>query len=153
MPLDGLAWLFVEVETDDGAVGVGECSNYLGNPHLARGLEAVKPLIVGADARRLEEIWQRLFRASRRPGLGIELDYAEVYRHRVDVDDPRARCRTGGSRPPAADHGAAVAVPGTRRRRPASGEGRPPPRPGAAGEAPLPAGDPSAAHASAVCPL
>ncbi|MBI4218904.1 MAG: hypothetical protein HY682_02090 [Chloroflexi bacterium] len=63
MPVDGLAWLFVEVETDEGIIGLGECTDYLSNPHLVRGLEAVKPLVVGADPSHIEEIWQRLFHA------------------------------------------------------------------------------------------
>ena len=46
MPIEGLAWLFVEVETDEGVTGVGECTDYFSNPHLVRGIEAVKPLVV-----------------------------------------------------------------------------------------------------------
>jgi galactonate dehydratase len=60
-PIEGLAWVLVEVETDAGVSGLGECTEYLGNPHLVRGLEAVKPLVVGSDPRHIEEIWQRLF--------------------------------------------------------------------------------------------
>lgn len=63
MPLDGLAWLFVEVETDEGVSGLGECTEYIGNSHLVRGLEAIRPLVLGEDARHIEEIWQRLFHA------------------------------------------------------------------------------------------
>ncbi|MBI4304746.1 MAG: mandelate racemase/muconate lactonizing enzyme family protein, partial [Chloroflexi bacterium] len=55
--------LFVEVETDEGVTGLGECTDYLSNPHLVRGLEAIKPLVVGADPSHIEEIWQRLFHA------------------------------------------------------------------------------------------
>ena len=63
MPLDGLAWLFVEIETDEGVSGLGECTEYIGNAHLVRGLEAIRPLVLGEDARHIEEIWQRLFHA------------------------------------------------------------------------------------------
>jgi galactonate dehydratase len=63
MPNEGLAWLFVEVETDEGVTGLGECTDYLANPHLVRGLEAVKPLVVGADPSHIEEVWQRIFHA------------------------------------------------------------------------------------------
>ena len=63
MPIEGLAWLFVEVETDEGVTGLGECTDYLANPHLVRGIEAVKPLVIGADPGNIEEIWQRLFHA------------------------------------------------------------------------------------------
>lgn len=63
MPSPGRPWLFVEVQTDEGVTGLGECSNYLGNPHLVRGLEALKPLVVGTPTSRIEEVWQRLFHA------------------------------------------------------------------------------------------
>ncbi len=61
MPLDGLAWLFVEVETDEGVTGVGECTDYFSNPHLVRGIESVKSLVIGEDPANIEEIWQRIF--------------------------------------------------------------------------------------------
>jgi galactonate dehydratase len=61
MPLDKLAWVFVQVDTDEGVSGLGECTEYIGNPHLVRGLEAIAPLVVGTDPRHIEEIWQRLF--------------------------------------------------------------------------------------------
>jgi galactonate dehydratase len=63
MPINKLAWVFVEVDTDQGISGLGECTEYIGNPHLVRGLEAVKPLVIGTDPRHIEEIWQRLFHA------------------------------------------------------------------------------------------
>jgi galactonate dehydratase len=63
MPIEGLCWLFVEVETDEGVTGLGECTDYLANPHLARGIEAVKPLVIGSDPNNIEEIWQRIFHA------------------------------------------------------------------------------------------
>jgi len=63
MPINTLAWVFVEVETDEGISGLGECTEYVGNPHLVRGLESIKPLVIGADPRHIEEIWQRLFHA------------------------------------------------------------------------------------------
>ena len=61
MPIPGLAWLFVEVETDEGISGLGECTDYAVNNHLVRGLEAVKPLVIGSDPNNIEEIWQRIF--------------------------------------------------------------------------------------------
>mgnify|MGYP001171402530 CR=1 FL=1 len=61
MPVEGLAWLFVEVETDEGITGLGECTDYFVNPHLVRGIEAVKPLVIGQDPANIEEIWQKIF--------------------------------------------------------------------------------------------
>ena len=63
MPAEGRAWIFVEVETDEGVTGLGECTDYFSNPHLVRGIEAVKPLVIGVDPANIEEIWQRIFHA------------------------------------------------------------------------------------------
>ncbi|MEE8045800.1 MAG: mandelate racemase/muconate lactonizing enzyme family protein [Dehalococcoidia bacterium] len=62
MPIPRRAWLFVEVETDEGVTGLGECTDYAVNSHLVRGLEAIKPLVIGSDPKNIEEIWQRIFR-------------------------------------------------------------------------------------------
>ncbi|NQW18637.1 MAG: mandelate racemase/muconate lactonizing enzyme family protein [Chloroflexi bacterium] len=61
MPIEGLAWLFVEVETDEGVTGLGECTDYFANPHLVRGIEAIKPLVIGQDPANIEEMWQKIF--------------------------------------------------------------------------------------------
>jgi galactonate dehydratase len=61
-PIPALPWSFVEVHTDEGVVGLGECTDYRGTPLLADGIEAIKPIVVGADPANIEEIWQRIFR-------------------------------------------------------------------------------------------
>jgi L-alanine-DL-glutamate epimerase-like enolase superfamily enzyme len=60
-PIEPLIWVLVEVETDEGLSGLGDCTEYIGNAHLVRGLQAIRPYVIGADARHIEEIWQRLF--------------------------------------------------------------------------------------------
>jgi galactonate dehydratase len=54
--------LFVTVDTDEGISGVGESG--LSGRELAvmGGIEHFKPLLIGADATRIEHIWQMLFR-------------------------------------------------------------------------------------------
>src|SRR3990172_5999179 len=54
-------WIFVELTTDEGIKGVGECSDYASTAHLVSGLQAIKPFIVGMDARNIEDVWQKLF--------------------------------------------------------------------------------------------
>ncbi len=54
-------WLFVELETDEGITGLGECSDYAATAHMTGGLEAIKHFIVGMDARNIEDLWQKLF--------------------------------------------------------------------------------------------
>ncbi|HWL44455.1 MAG TPA: mandelate racemase/muconate lactonizing enzyme family protein [Ilumatobacter sp.] len=61
-----LGWVFVEVETDDGLIGVGECSNWprQGNHIVARTVDAVGRQLIGRDPAAIEAIWNDLYRAS-----------------------------------------------------------------------------------------
>lgn len=55
-------WLFVRVETDDGAVGWGEAS-LEGHAEAVEGaLEALRDRFIGHDPRRIEDIWQVAYR-------------------------------------------------------------------------------------------
>jgi D-arabinonate dehydratase len=64
--LDGLDILVVEVETDTGVIGTGHL-----NP-LAGGMrtldmcihEMLKPLLIGEDARNVEDLWQKMWLAT-----------------------------------------------------------------------------------------
>ena len=68
MPRKGLPWLFVEVYTDEGVTGLGECTLYHGNHIVSESVHAIKPLIIGLDPANIEEIWQRIFRRYLRIG-------------------------------------------------------------------------------------
>ena len=61
MPIDGLPWLFVKVETDDGFYGLGECTDYAVNLHLVNGINSLKSMLLGMDASNIENIWQTIF--------------------------------------------------------------------------------------------
>lgn len=61
MPISGLPWLFVEVKTDNGLTGVGECSDYASTGLLVRGIEWIRREVIGQDARNIENIWQTIF--------------------------------------------------------------------------------------------
>jgi galactonate dehydratase len=56
-----LEWVFVELETDEGITGVGECSDYGSAEMLVAGIEALKPAVIGMDPRNIEDTWQRIF--------------------------------------------------------------------------------------------
>jgi len=58
------SWVFVEIETDDGLVGVGECSNWPGggNGLVHDALVRVRDSLIGRDPARIEQIWLELFR-------------------------------------------------------------------------------------------
>ena len=51
-------WLFVRVETTDGAVGWGEASLEGHAEAVAGAFEALRDRFIGHDARRIEDIWQ-----------------------------------------------------------------------------------------------
>ena len=60
-PGDAQAWLLVEVETDDGVTGLGECSNQTSIAHLARGIEVIRNYLIGRDPGQIEAHWQRIY--------------------------------------------------------------------------------------------
>lgn len=55
-------WLFIRVETDEGAVGWGEASLEGHAEAVAGAMEAVRDRLIGADASRIEDAWQTLYR-------------------------------------------------------------------------------------------
>ena len=60
MPINGLPWLFVKVDTDEGYFGIGECTDYYVNGHLVRGINAIESMLLGMDATNIENIWQTI---------------------------------------------------------------------------------------------
>jgi galactonate dehydratase len=59
-----VGWVFVVVETDEGIVGYGECSNWpeKGNMLVAKTVETVKETLIGQDPSHIERIWHKLYR-------------------------------------------------------------------------------------------
>jgi galactonate dehydratase len=55
-------WLFVRVETQDGAVGWGEASLEGWAEAVDGAFEALRDRFIGHDARRIEDIWQVAYR-------------------------------------------------------------------------------------------
>jgi galactonate dehydratase len=55
-------WLFVRVEAEDGAFGWGEASLEGHAEAVAGAFEALRDRFVGADPRRIEDIWQVAYR-------------------------------------------------------------------------------------------
>src|SRR5438046_7692389 len=61
------AALLVEVETDNGIVGIGEAG--IGGGVTASAIEkALKPLLVGEDPLLIEHLWQKMFARTRQFG-------------------------------------------------------------------------------------
>jgi galactonate dehydratase len=64
-------WIFVKIETDEGVVGYGECSEGR-NPYAVAGaIEDFKPLLIGRDPRPYEMRFWDLIRGSRQSPGGI----------------------------------------------------------------------------------
>lgn len=62
--------LLVEVETDDGRIGIGEAST-AGGPAISTQVvreHELKPLLVGEDPLLIERIWQKVFYRTRAHG-------------------------------------------------------------------------------------
>ncbi|MFN8518684.1 MAG: mandelate racemase/muconate lactonizing enzyme family protein [Chloroflexota bacterium] len=59
-----VGWVFVEIEVDDGLIGIGECSNWPrhGNAIVAQALAVIRRDLIGRDPRQIGGIWHALFR-------------------------------------------------------------------------------------------
>jgi len=55
-------WLFIRVEADDGAVGWGEASLEGHAEAVVGAVESIRDRLIGADAARIEDAWQTLYR-------------------------------------------------------------------------------------------
>ncbi|MEG2048868.1 MAG: L-rhamnonate dehydratase, partial [Comamonas sp.] len=57
------SWTVVEIETDDGIVGIG---NVALAPKIAKAIidEYLAPLVIGQDPWDYEYLWQRMYRAT-----------------------------------------------------------------------------------------
>ncbi|NQU97797.1 MAG: mandelate racemase/muconate lactonizing enzyme family protein [Chloroflexi bacterium] len=62
-------WTFVKVETDEGVVGWGDCSDWDAAPVIAKMVEFLGEMIVGRDPMQAEDIWWYLsWRTQRQTG-------------------------------------------------------------------------------------
>ena len=55
-------FFFVVVETDEGIIGIGEGGITWREQAIAGFIEALKPSLIGEDPRRIEHLWQVMFR-------------------------------------------------------------------------------------------
>lgn len=67
-------WVFVRIETDvDGLIGWGEASLECKTRSVVGAVEDFAPLIIGEDPRRVEHLWQVLYRQQYFKGGTTEL--------------------------------------------------------------------------------
>ena len=57
------AWVFVEVFTDEGIVGLGDATNWPASYTIATSLDFLKDVVVGKDPSQIERLWQEMYRA------------------------------------------------------------------------------------------
>ncbi len=57
-------FVYVKIYTDDGLDGLGEASLSGRSLSVVEALKAIKPLLIGQDATRIEFIWQDIFRGT-----------------------------------------------------------------------------------------
>src|SRR5260370_25819984 len=55
-------WHFVEVETDEGLVGIGEASVEWRERAVAAAVDELAPMLIGEDPNLIEHHWQRMHR-------------------------------------------------------------------------------------------
>ena len=60
----GPGWVFVEIDTDEGLRGLGECSNSprKGNVLVGRALQTLREVLIGRDPSHIEQLWIELYR-------------------------------------------------------------------------------------------
>ena len=66
------AGIFIKVETNAGIYGIGEAGMSLRGPAVAEVLNMMAPILVGEDPRRIEHLWQVMYRGGFFPGGGIQ---------------------------------------------------------------------------------
>ncbi|HZP37306.1 MAG TPA: mandelate racemase/muconate lactonizing enzyme family protein [Methylomirabilota bacterium] len=64
-------WTFVRVETDDGLVGWGECSDNRSPYAIAGAVRDLTPLLIGQDPRPVERLYWDMLRATRQNLGGV----------------------------------------------------------------------------------
>jgi L-alanine-DL-glutamate epimerase-like enolase superfamily enzyme len=64
-------WTFVRVETDDGLVGWGECSDNRSPYGIAGAVQDLTPLLIGQDPRPVERLYWDMLRATRQNLGGV----------------------------------------------------------------------------------
>ncbi len=65
------SWVFLRLHTDDGLTGLGDCTLESKEHTVLGALQDVSPLVLGQDPRRIERLWQELYRRSPWQGVGL----------------------------------------------------------------------------------
>ena len=61
--MEPLKWILVEVETDEGIVGLGDGTNWPRGEVVVKAIESLKPVVLGQDPFNVEMLWNEMYRA------------------------------------------------------------------------------------------
>jgi len=62
-------WVFVEITTSEGTVGIGEACNWPGDLTIEAGIRELKRILVGEDPMNVEKLWAKMYRGTSPHGL------------------------------------------------------------------------------------
>jgi len=62
-------WIFVEITTSEGIIGVGEACNWPGDLTIEAGIRELKRVLIGQDPMNIEKIWADMYRLTSPHGL------------------------------------------------------------------------------------
>jgi galactonate dehydratase len=60
---DRLRWVFVQVETDAGVVGLGDATNWPHGEVIARTIESFKDVVLGESPFDIEKLYNKMYRS------------------------------------------------------------------------------------------
>src|SRR5215203_615660 len=63
--------VFLKLSTDEGLIGLGDCTLESKEHTVLGALQDVSPLVLGRDPRQIERLWQELYRRSPWQGVGL----------------------------------------------------------------------------------
>lgn len=65
-----LRWIFVQVETDEGVVGLGDATNWPNGEIIVKAIHSLKPVVIGESPFDIEKLWKRMYWANIPLGYG-----------------------------------------------------------------------------------
>ena len=62
-------WVFVEITTNDGTIGIGEACNWPGDLTIEAGIRELKRVLIGQDPMNVEKLWADMYKRTSPHGL------------------------------------------------------------------------------------
>ena len=65
-----LRWIFVQVETDEGVVGLGDATNWPNGEIIVKAIQSLAPVVVGESPFDIEKLWRKMYWANTPSAMG-----------------------------------------------------------------------------------